>query len=152
VTPPVIQPVRQSVEVALTPGEAFDLFTNRIAEWWPYKTLFSRGPVETLIFEGKRGGKLQEVCSDGVIATYGEVLVWEPPRRVVIKWMVSPHLGPPTEVEVCFTPTEAGCRLDLEHRGFDGYGEELGRKQRDSYANGWPGVLRLFAEHATRVA
>jgi uncharacterized protein YndB with AHSA1/START domain len=138
----LIQPVRQSVEVELPPSEAFDLFTTRIAEWWPYKTHFSRGPVETLIFEGKPGGKLKEVCSDGAIVTYGEVLVWEPPRRVVIKWMVTPELAPPTEVEVRFTATALGCRLDLEHRGFDAVAH------RDSYAGGWPGVLRLFAERA----
>ena len=144
----VVPPVRQSIEVPLQTPEAFELFTSRIAEWWPYKTHFSRGPVDTLIFETRLGGELKEVCSDGVVATYGKVLAWEPPRRVVIKWMVSPERWPPTEVEVRFTPTAAGCRLDLEHRGFESYGDEDGPKQRNSYANGWPGVLALFARHA----
>ena len=45
-----IVPVRQSVEVPLPPDDAFDLFTAGIGEWWPYKTHFSRGPVESLIF------------------------------------------------------------------------------------------------------
>lgn len=146
--PTAIEPVRQSVEVPLAPGEAFELFTAGIAEWWPYKTHFSRGPVDSLIFETRLGGELKEVCSDGVVATYGEVVGWDPPRRVVIKWMVSPHQGGPTEVDVRFTPTASGCRLDLEHRGFEVDGDENGRKRRDSYAGGWPGVLRLFAARA----
>ena len=144
-----IAPVRESVEVALAPAEAFELFTVRIAEWWPYKTHFSRGLVETLVFEGHAGGRLREVGADGVVVTYGEVVAWDPPNRVVIKWMVAPELGPPTEVEVRFMPTARGCRLDLEHRGFEAYGDDEGRHQRDSYAGGWPGVLRLFAEHAS---
>jgi len=148
----VIEPVRQSVEVELPPSEAFDLFTTRISEWWPYKTHFSRGPVESLVFEGRLGGKLSEVCSDGAVVTYGEVVAWEPPHRVVIKWFVRPDLGPPTEVEVRFTPSVVGCRLDLEHRGFEGYGDEVGRRQRDSYSGGWSGVLRLFAEYASGAA
>jgi hypothetical protein len=37
-----IEPVRQAVEVELELGEAFELFTTGIAEWWPYKTHFSR--------------------------------------------------------------------------------------------------------------
>jgi uncharacterized protein YndB with AHSA1/START domain len=135
-----VQPVRLSVEVPLAADEAFELFTAGIAEWWPYKTHFSRGPVETLVFETRLGGALKEVCSDGVVAQYGEVIGWEPPRRVVIKWMVAPHRVPPTEVEIRFTPTISGTRLELEHRGF---AEE---SQRDSYGGGWPGVLRLFAE------
>jgi uncharacterized protein YndB with AHSA1/START domain len=140
-----VEPVRQAVEVPLPPEEAFDLFTSGIGEWWPYRTHFNRGLVESLIFETRLGGELKEVCSDGVIATYGEVVGWDPPRRVVIKWMVAQHRVPPTELEVNFNPTASGTRVELEHRGF------LEQSQRDSYAGGWPGVLRLFVEHATRV-
>ena len=143
-----IEPVRQSVEVELEPGEAFDLFTTGIAEWWPYKTRFSRGPVETLIFEPRLGGELKEVCSDGFIETYGRVLLWDPPRRVVIKWMVAAHRNPPTEVDVRFHAVPSGTRVELEHRGFEAYGDERGPQARDSYANGWPAVLNNYAERA----
>jgi uncharacterized protein YndB with AHSA1/START domain len=143
-----IPPVRQSIDVPLGPHEAFDLFTKRIAEWWPYKTHFSRGGVETLIFEPRLHGELKEVCTDGVVHTYGRVRVWDPPRRVVITWMVAAERNPPTEVEVRFTPTASGCRLDLEHRGFEAYGDVAGEKARTSYNNGWPGVLQLFLERA----
>jgi len=147
-----IEPVRQSVEVELELGPAFELFTTGIAEWWPYKTHFSRGPVETLIFEPRLGGELKEVCSDGVIATYGVVLLWDPPHRVVIKWMVAPERNPATEVDVRFVPVAAGTRVELEHRGFEAYGDERGPQARDSYAGGWPGVLGRFAtQAATRV-
>jgi uncharacterized protein YndB with AHSA1/START domain len=143
-----IRPVRQSVEVPLDPPDAFELFTSGIGQWWPYRTHYSRGPVESLIFEPRLGGELKEVCSDGVIETYGRVLVWEPPARVVIRWMVAADRNPPTEVDVRFTATDAGCRVDLEHRGFESYGMEPGQKARDSYNNGWPGVLGLFAARA----
>lgn len=148
----VIQPVRQSVEVELDPAEAFDLFTTGIAEWWPYKTHFSRGPVDTLIFEPRLGGELKEVCSDGVIATYGLVVAWDPPQRVAIKWMVAPERNPPTEVEVRFVAVPAGTRVELEHRGFEAYGDERGPEVRNSYAGGWPGVLGRFAAHAAAKA
>ena len=138
-----IEPVRQSVEVPLSLDDAFDLFTSGIGEWWPYKTHFSRGPVESLIFETRLGGELKEVCTDGEIATYGEVVGWDPPRRVVIKWMVAQYGLPPSEVEVRFSPTAAGTRVELEHRGF------REQSSRDSYAGGWPDVLRLFVEHAS---
>jgi uncharacterized protein YndB with AHSA1/START domain len=145
-----IQPVRQSVEVPLPVAEAFELFTAGIAEWWPYETHFSRGPVETLIFETRPGGALKEVCSDGETVSYGEVLAWDPPRRVVIRWMVGGDAVPPTEVDVQFTPIPSGCRLDLEHRGFEAFGDEIGPRRRDSYAGGWPGVLAHFVATAAQ--
>ncbi len=80
----VIEPVLQSVEVPLPPDEAFDLFTSGICVWWPYKTHYSRGSVESLIFETRLGGELKEVCADGVIAAYGKVVGWDPPHRLVI--------------------------------------------------------------------
>ena len=138
-----VQPVRLSVDVPLPPAEAFDLFTAGITEWWPYKTHFTRGPVESLVFETRLGGELKEVCADGVVVTYGEVLGWDPPRRVVIKWMAARRPVPPTEVEVRFSAIESGTRVDLEHRGFPA------QPERDSYAGGWPGVLAKFVARAS---
>jgi hypothetical protein len=144
----VVQPVRQSVVVDLDPSDAFELFTTGIAEWWPYQTHFSRGPVETLVFEPRLGGELKEVCTDGVVETYGRVLLWDPPRRVVIKWMVAAHRNPATEVDVRFVRVASGTRVELEHRGFEAFGDERGQKARDSYDGGWPGVLGRFAGRA----
>lgn len=141
-----VDPVRQSVEVPLDPRDAFELFTSGIAQWWPFETHRARGPVETVVLEGRHGGQLREVCSDGAVAIWGHVAVWEPPSRLVISWTM--HLSPPTEVEVRFTPTPEGCRVDLEHRGFGVYGDEEGTARRVSYEGGWPTVLRRFAEAA----
>jgi hypothetical protein len=146
----MIPPVRASVVVPLDQARAFELFTSGIGEWWPYRTHFSRGPVESLIFEARVGGELKEVCTDGVVVTYARVLVWEPPARVVISWFVQPSLGEPSEVEVTFSPTEGGTRVDLEHRGFEAYGEVTGNEQRNSYSRGWPGVMALFAARASK--
>ena len=146
----VIPTIRRSVTVPLEPARAFELFTTGIGEWWPIESKFARGPVQSLVFEGRPDGRVYEIDVDGVIVDYARVRVWEPPDRVVVAWFVQPELGPPTEVEVRFTKEGAGCRVDLEHRGFENYGDEVGRKQRDSYAGGWPGVLDLFAARAAR--
>jgi hypothetical protein len=66
--------------------------------------------------------------------------------------MVAPERNPPTEVEVQFVAVGAGTRVELEHRGFEAYGDERGPEVRDSYAGGWPAVLGRFAARAAAKA
>ena len=145
-----LDPVRQSVRVRRPIEAAFQLFTRDIGTWWPVHTHHARGQVVGVVFEGRVGGRIYERCRDGETAEWGRVLAWEPPTRVVFTW--EPGRGAsheePTEVEVRFTAEGPGAtRVDLEHRGWERLGE-TGAAARQSYLNGWPGVLRRFADAA----
>jgi hypothetical protein len=48
--------------------------------------------------------------------------------------MVASERNPPTGVEAHFVAEGAGTRFELEHRGFEAYGDERGPEVRDSYA------------------
>ena len=141
-----LEPVRQSVRVRRPIEAAFELFTRDIGTWWPVHTHHARGEVVGVVFEGRIGGRIYERCRDGETADWGRVLAWEPPTRVVFTWQPGRSQPEPTEVEVCFTAEgPAATRVDLEHRGWERLGE-LGGAARQSYLNGWPGVLRRFAD------
>ena len=135
--------------------EAFRIFTEETGAWWPLDTharaaAGQRGEdvkAETVVIEGRVGGRIYEVMSDGTEASWGEVNVWEPPQRVVFSWKPNPRDEPPTEVEVTFTPDGTGTRVDLEHRGWERLGE-VAAEAREEYTQGWPRVLSSF-ERAT---
>ena len=116
--------VRRSVRVARPQEDAFRVFTEEIAAWWPLDT-HSIGkdgrPAETAVLEGREGGRFYERTGSGT-ELWGTVLVWEPPSRVVISWELVPG-RPPTEVEVRFSAEGEGTRVELEHRGFERLGE-----------------------------
>jgi len=87
------------------------------------------------------------------------VLVWDPPRRLVIAWQIThlwgyqPDLAKSSEVEVRFTPEPDGStRVDLEHRYFHRHGTSADsmRTAVDS-PNGWIGLLKLFAAQAEQI-
>jgi uncharacterized protein YndB with AHSA1/START domain len=127
---------------------AFELFTRDIGSWWPVDTHHARGDVVAVVFEARLGGRIYERCRDGAEADWGEVLAWEPPRRVVFTWAPGRGPGGPTEVEVRFTAEgPATTRVEVEHRGWERLGD-LAQKTRTSYLNGWPGVLRRFVDAA----
>ena len=134
-----IPPIRKTLTVGTPPEEAFRIFTDGIATWWPLEThSVSDGRADTAVVEPRAGGRLYERTPDGEELVWGEVVVWEPPTRLLFTW----HLGRPvaTEIEVTFTPDGDGTRVDLEHRGWERHGERAGAL-RPSYDSGWDYVL-----------
>jgi uncharacterized protein YndB with AHSA1/START domain len=137
-----IDAIRKTVLVDFAPAEAFELFTHRIASWWPVGThSYGGDEVTDVVLEPRVGGRLYEVTATGE-QDWGSVLAWEPPDRVVLDWQIGEARG--SEVEVRFSPEGPGTRVELEHRGFGA------TDPRDRYASGWDVVLAPFVDHATR--
>ena len=116
-TTTVTEAIRKTVLVDFTPEEAFELFTARIASWWPVRThSYGGDDVKNVVLEPGVGGRLYEVTADGE-QDWGSVLAWEPPNRLLLDWQIGEARG--TEVEVTFAPEGPGSRVVLEHRGFE---------------------------------
>lgn len=135
-----VEAVHKTVLVDFTPEEAFDLFTARIASWWPVRTHSYGGEqVTDVVFERHVGGRVYEVTPDGE-QDWARVRELDPPHGFLLEWLIGEACG--TEVEVRFTPEGPGSRVVLEHRGF------AASDPRESYAGGWDVVLAPFVEAA----
>jgi uncharacterized protein YndB with AHSA1/START domain len=149
-----IEPLRASVTVQRPPDDAFRLFTRDMGAWWPLDRhslaadeYDGRVTVEALTFEERAGGRIVERMSDGREGTWGTVLVWEPPSRLVLAWKPNTNELPPTELEIRFTSAGAGTLVELEHRGWERLGVAADGA-RAGYGAGWAGVLTAFAAAA----
>ena len=133
--------VRASVRVPATPDRAFRRFTDEIATWWPLSDHSVSGTrAETLVLEGRIGGRLYERAEDGEEHHWGDVTVWDPPHRVAFTWHPGEAASDTLGVEVRFTAVEEGTEVVLEHSGWERLGEGWEEK-RDHYAGGWLNVL-----------
>ena len=145
-TETTLAPVRRTVSVACSPERAFELFTERMADWWPTSTHSLSGDrTDTVVVEAKVGGRLYEVDSDGTEHPWGSVLVWEPPSRFAVEWRLGSDTS--TDWEVTFTPDADGTRVELVHRHWERLGAEASAT-RDSYENGWVTVLDAYVAEA----
>jgi uncharacterized protein YndB with AHSA1/START domain len=133
-----IAPVTKSIVVKRSPEEAFRVYTEGIATWWPFETHSPSGKSETLVIEPREGGRLYERTTDGEELDWGEVLAWDPPRRFAHSW----HLGQSvaTEVELRFTPQGDDTLVELVHSGWERHGE-YAAKLRAQYDSGWDFVF-----------
>lgn len=153
-TPHTDTAVRKSISVRAGVERAFQAFTAGLDGWWPRDHHIGSAPMRKGAIEGRVGGRCYTEHVDGTESDWGRVLIWEPPQRFVMAWLINANwkhdadLSKTTEVEVRFTPQPDGTtRVDLEHRNFERMGES-GNNMRmmvDS-PSGWNGLLSLYAE------
>ena len=136
--------VRKTLEIAAPVEHAWEVFTARAGEWWPGRThSMSEDQWESAEI---RADWIGETSKDGSTASWGSVEVFDPPRRLVIDWLVNPERRVPTRLEVTFTPTGAGTRLELIHSGFEVYDD--GSETHANYDGGWDQVLAGYVAAA----
>jgi uncharacterized protein YndB with AHSA1/START domain len=140
--------VRQATTVRSDVAHVFDVFVRTIGTWWPVQPISVGGPrVRDVTIEPRAGGRVAERWHDGTEAHWGDVLVWEPPHRLVMSWLTTPA---PTEVELTFTALgPALTRVAVEHRGWEALSEAQRREDcalpggyaGQAFVAGWAHVL-----------
>ena len=152
-----VDPIRREWTNEGTPAEAFDRFSERVAEWWPAEYTGSGEVLEAFAIEPGEGGRCYELGPHGFHCDWGRVLAWEPGARLLLAWQISPRREPEpnpakaSEIEVRFTPIGAGrTQVEFEHRGLDRHGDG-GEEYRAALASdaGWPWILARFAERCS---
>jgi uncharacterized protein YndB with AHSA1/START domain len=140
----IIEPVRKQLRVGLPPERAFALFTSEIARWWPLAThSVGKERSESCFVEGRVGGRIVEVLTDGSESEWGRVLVWEPNQRLVFQWYPGRAADTAQEVAITFSAAPGGSLLELVHTGWEALGEAA-METREGYDTGWDYVLAKY--------
>jgi len=146
--------VQTSIVVEAPAERAFSVFTDDIGSWWSPDHHILQSELARMVFEPREGGYVYDVGVDGSECRWARVLVYKPPRRVVIswdinvQWQIETDPARTSEVEVRFIPEgERRTRVELEHRHLDRHGDGW-EPMRDAVGapDGWEGGLRRFAE------
>jgi uncharacterized protein YndB with AHSA1/START domain len=145
--------VKKELVVEAPQERAFRIFTEGIGRWWPKAHHIGKAELKDVVMEPRVGGRWYERCVDGSECLWGKVLVYEPPRRVVLAWQLNAQWQYDetflTEVEVRFTPEgPQRTRVELEHRNIERFGDEATRKALDG-EGGWTGILAEFQKLAS---
>jgi uncharacterized protein YndB with AHSA1/START domain len=138
---PSIEPIRLTFVVDCPVDHAFDVWTARIAQWWPADHTVTADEGLVVVLEGRRGGRIFERASSGTEHDWGEVTIWEPPSRLGYTWHLNRNRSDATDVEIRFLPRDnASTTVEIEHRGWERLGSE-GIGWRDRNQGGWATLL-----------
>jgi DNA-binding transcriptional ArsR family regulator/uncharacterized protein YndB with AHSA1/START domain len=121
--------VTKSIAVDVPAMRAFQMFLDQ-GHWWPVATHHIAHPAgETVVLEPYPGGRWYERGADGTETDWGRVIAFEPPRRILLSWQVSPEWeyepdpARASEIEVTFiAETQRRTRIVLAHRHIERYG------------------------------
>lgn len=129
-TKATLAPVQRTVVVPLGPNHAFGRFTRGIGLWWPAQFTWAGQNLEEIGIEPRPGGLAWERGRHGFSCTWGQVLAWEPPGRLVLAWQFGADPDgafDPTqasEVEILFRPLTAwSTEVTIVHRAFERLGD-----------------------------
>jgi uncharacterized protein YndB with AHSA1/START domain len=141
-----LPPVRHSIEVPVSPDEAFRIFTEAIDSWWPLAThSVDSTKVTGCVFEREPGGRIFESHDNGSLHLWGTVTTWDPPESVVFSWHPGRAAETAQEIELRFVARGSGTVVELEQRGWEALGDRAA-EAREGYLTGWPPVLSRFAD------
>src|SRR5262245_7987912 len=122
--------LRAQIVVEAPIERAFQVFTEGIGSWFPAEYNIMAVEIAERVFEPRVGGYVYDRGVDGTECRWARVLAYDPPRRVVISWDISPrwqietNLEKTSEVEVRFiSETPKRTRVELEHRHLERHGE-----------------------------
>jgi uncharacterized protein YndB with AHSA1/START domain len=147
-TAATIEPIRKRITVECPQERAFRVFVEHSEVWWPKEHHLLQSPLKSIVIEPRLEGRWYEVAEDGSECSWGKVLAWEPPRRVVLAWQINAQwqydASFVTEVEVLFTPEgPKRTRVELEHRSLGRYGDAA-EATRGQLEPGWAVTLDLY--------
>jgi uncharacterized protein YndB with AHSA1/START domain len=146
----VIAPVRHSVVVNAPVERAFTVFTDGFGTWWPKSHTISAAPVEQAIIEPRAGGRCYDRGTDGSECDWGQVLVWEPPSKLVLAWQIDgtwsyePEVERSSRVTITFARDGERTEVTLVHDEFDRHGS-TGADVADGVRDGWAMPLEALA-------
>jgi uncharacterized protein YndB with AHSA1/START domain len=146
--------------VAVSPADAFEVFTTEIDQWWrrgPRYRIAGQQPG-VLHLEPRLGGRLFEEYAQGQLHEVGTITAWQPPSHLAFSWRSVTFVpGEATTVDVRFVASGRGTRVTLEHRGWstirDDHPVRHGKPSAAFLADTgmwWVALLRALGEHATR--
>lgn len=138
-------PLTLAYDVRLTPPEAFTLFTDDIALWWPVAKHSLSADADgslpmALVFHGGPDGRIEETTIAGAVGCWAHVTAWDAPHDLSLRWSMGRPDAQATKVRLQFEAAGRGARMRLTHSGWDALGAEA-ESARAAYADIWEHVL-----------
>lgn len=134
--------LRRTIRVRCPVAQAFAAFTEHVDLWWPRG--HRRFDGSQLRLEAQVGGRFYERAPAGDEVRLGEVLLCDPPNRILYSWYPG-AAGEPSEVDIRFVDEGAQTRVEVIHSEGPGGLGDAWPERAVLFERGWSAVLPALA-------
>jgi len=135
-------PIRKILRVRASRQKAFDTFVGGMGGWWMKSHTLQPSGQRDVVIEPRVGGRWYDIGEDGTEMSWGRVLAWDAPERIVLAWQLNAEwtYDPDfeTTVEIRFTEDGDHTIVAFEHRDLERFGERA-EAVRGDYESGMEG-------------
>ena len=135
----------KSVVLPLSRVAAFELFTQKIGEWWPADRRHTQDPTSEIFL--LESGRFYERARDGREVELGYVRSWDFPNRILLDFFIATGPEKPTQVEIAFAASGVGTQVTVTH-GPKPASEALWKERAPRYEQSWSVVLAALSRAA----
>jgi uncharacterized protein YndB with AHSA1/START domain len=146
--------IRKTITINAPVERAFEVFATRMGQWWHKEHSIAKGTAQVdVVIEPRAGGRWYEKGADGSEHSWGRVLAYDPPRRLLLAWQLNrefvydPELE--TAVEINFEEEGGATLVHFEHRDLERMGADA-VELFESMDGGWGLLLDLYKAAAER--
>jgi uncharacterized protein YndB with AHSA1/START domain len=136
----VLPPVRKTILAACSPEQAFRMFTEGIAQWWPLRTASVSQKRALACAIDLDAMEIYEIRDDVMKFTWGRVTAVQPGEQIAFAWHPGREEEQAQRLVVTFTAADGGSRIELIHDGWESAGDEAADLRR-AYETGWETVF-----------
>jgi uncharacterized protein YndB with AHSA1/START domain len=130
-------------------ADAFKRFAMDFATWWPRRShSIGAERVKDVVLEPRVGGRIFEEHIDGRRFQWGQILEWDPPKRLKFTFHPSRAAETAQDVDVRFVPETGGTRVELVATKWENWGARA-KAARRGYDVGWGYVMNIWAGRLT---
>lgn len=115
---PETAPIVVTRQIDADPVHAFEVFTERLGEWWDPRLTPDPDTYEGADIEEVEGGEVA-LRHDGEDIPIGTVREWDTGERFAMSFHLGLPHSHPTKVAVDFAPIDGGTRVTLTHGGWN---------------------------------
>ncbi|MCB1368938.1 MAG: SRPBCC domain-containing protein [Rhodobacteraceae bacterium] len=142
--PAMLPPLRKTIHIKRPPAQAFHIFTDELALWWPLDrhsiaARSGRRPA-ALSAHLSQGGEIWETDHAGHRHLWGSFASYDAPRHLVLNWHVGREPAQATRIDLQFHASPGGCDATLVHDGWEALADEAAAI-RAGYDEGWDYVF-----------
>lgn len=140
----MLPPVRKTIQIKRPPAQAFHIFTDELALWWPlnqHSVAAQAGQrPAALSAHLMTGGEIWETDHTGQRHLWGSFTTFDTPRRLALNWHVgcAPELA--TLIGITFRAAPGGSEATLVHDGWAVLGADA-TATRSHYDQGWDHIF-----------